>query len=961
MTPSLQTLISFILLVCTLSVGNLNANITDYSCSETIECQDVSTAARECAEENPCYSPQWYNSYNITQNSAILEWEPVYGAYYYTVQWRYPGGSWYNYGGNCYQTWINMSNMNPCTQYEWRVRSHCSYNYSSPWCYPNYFTTLCEYCPTVDWQSCYDITDHSATWKWAGVYGADYYMIQWHYPGGGWYDLAGGPFHGTWVNVDHLSPCTNYEWRVKSFCHYGGWSNWSNPYAFSTTCHNVCPVPGGLITQNIGDTKATFKWTPVYGAHTYSVQIRDAWGYWWDVPGSPTAGIWITAYNLTPCKTYEWRVKANCGYYSSSNWSHPKAFTTTCGHGCYAPEWVLTNGVTSSSALLHWGSVIGADSYIVEWRTPNGQWQHMAVTSNTVVELTGLHAQTTYEWRVRASCHGNLSNYSYTTHFTTLGSTCGMPFYRYTLPITDSTATFNWSAVSGAVSYTVQIRLFNGTWSDVPGSPTTGTSITATGLAPNTMYEWRMQVNCSNGAHSIWLSPVMFVTGSSTGCHTPGSLFAHNITLTSALLTWGAVQGAETYSVEIRVAPHGAWVPVPGSPVNTNSIFHNSLAPHTTYEWRVRANCAGGLHSFWSGASHFVTNDNSACHAPVNLYTDSITQTTGTLHWSAVAGVQGYEVQIRLPNGIWIDVGGLVTGTSLLAQGLTAHTTYEWRVRSKCDAQLFSNWSPSIFFTTAGSGLTNDECLNATLLTVSTTCVPVFASNVDATASNPAPVGGCNSISARDVWFKFTMPNVSNSSVTIRTGAGSLANAVMEIYAGNDCNFLSVITCEDNNDNGNGSTMPVINLTGTANSTIWVRVWGFEGSTGTFTICVMDNISFDNAQMPQVNIADVGEELEVFESDVIDTEQLHKSAIHVSPNPVNDVLNIDVHQTEECNVVSLRLIDLSGKITHIQTQETAAENNFRTKVDVSNLVPGLYLLQVQTACGIMTERITVIR
>ncbi len=586
MKPSLPILISVLLLFCTPYKGDLKANPECNSVTASIGCEHPTDNLLLSALDNPCYAPDWHYTYGISHNSATLEWDPVYGASFYTIQWRYPNGTWNNVPGYCYQTWITLNNLQPCTSYEWRVKSHCGYYNSSSWCYPVYFTTLCNYCHPPEWLQCYNITGNSATWKWAGVYGAEYYSIQWRYPGGSWYDLYGGPFHGTWINVSHLNPCTTYEWRVKSYCHYGGWSNWCYPYIFTTSCSNVCPVPSGLMTKNIGDTKATFKWSPVYGASSYSVQIRDHYGYWHDVPGSPTSGIWITAYNLTPCRSYEWRIKANCHYYSSSYWSQPKSFTTTCGHGCYAPEWVFTNGVTSSSGLLHWGTVIGADAYVIEWRTAGGQWNVLqgGPWPNAVAELSGLQPLTLYEWRVKAICQGHISNWSSVTHFTTLGSTCGMPFFRYTLPITDSTATFNWSAVPGALSYTVQVRLINGTWVDVAGSPATGTSIAAIGLLPNTMYEWRMQVNCSNGAHSVWLSPVMFITGSSTGCKTPGSLFADSLTLTSTLLTWAPVQGAETYSVEIRLMPHGAWNPVSGSPVNTNFIHVGGLSPHSSYE-----------------------------------------------------------------------------------------------------------------------------------------------------------------------------------------------------------------------------------------------------------------------------------------------------------------------------------------------------------------------------------------
>src|SRR5205085_5045390 len=138
-------------------------------------------------------------------------------------------------------------------------------------------------------------------------------------------------------------------------------------------------------------------------------------------------------------------------------------------------------------------------------------------------------------------------------------------------PITDSTATFHWSAVNGAVNYSVQLRLINGQWYDVPGSPTVDSSITVTGLLPDTTYEWRMQVNCNNGASTNWLSSINFHTGNTSGCNKPGGLYVDSLSLTTVRLNWIAGDSSSTYSVQIRELPNGAWLTVDGSPVSTKS------------------------------------------------------------------------------------------------------------------------------------------------------------------------------------------------------------------------------------------------------------------------------------------------------------------------------------------------------------------------------------------------------
>ena len=142
MKSSLPFLFSVLLLLFAPYKGDLNANPEFDSFTPSIGCEDPSENLLPSLD-NSCYPPDWHYTYNISYNSATFEWEEVYGASYYTVQWRYPGGSWNTVQGYCYQPWITVYNFQPCTSYEWRVRSHCGYGYTSSWCYPVYFTTHC--------------------------------------------------------------------------------------------------------------------------------------------------------------------------------------------------------------------------------------------------------------------------------------------------------------------------------------------------------------------------------------------------------------------------------------------------------------------------------------------------------------------------------------------------------------------------------------------------------------------------------------------------------------------------------------------------------------------------------------------------------------------------------------------------------------------------------------------------
>lgn len=953
-----------------LNVGGLQSS-TDYEWRVRSNCSygtssPWSNSASFTTLASSCYTPENPYTTNITGTTATFNWSLVSGAESYSVQTRLPNGTWaYVPGSPFTNTSVTIGGFNPNTTYEWRVRAKCGYGNYSNWTYPITFTTSDSYtCEAPDYLYTANITQTSATLDWSSVSGAESYSLQYRLSGGTWYDVSGGPWTNSWYTLTGLQPGTAYEWRVRSHCSYGSYSPWSYSASFSTL-GSSCYTPGYPFTTNITASTATFNWSSVSGAQNYSVQQRLPNGTWYDVPGSPVANTWVTVYGLNANTTYEWRVKANCGYGNYSNWTYPVSFTTS-GTSCQAPGYLYTVNITQTSATFDWSSVSGAVSYSLQYRIAGGTWYDVngGPWTSSWYTITGLQPGTTYEWRVRSNCaDGAYSPWSYNVSFTTLSGSCQPPSNLYTTNITGTTATLNWTAVSGAQSYSVQIRLPNGSWYYVPGSPFYNTSVTVDALSPGTTYEWRVRTNCSYGYKSYWSYPVSFTTSGSYSCNAPSSLYTLNITQTSATWDWTSVSGAYSYSVQWRYAG-GTWYTLPGGPWSGTLLNVSGLQSGTAYEWRVRSNCADGIYSAWSNGAAFTTLENS-CGTPAYTNTTNITSTTATLNWSAVSGAQNYSVQTRLPNGPWYYVpGSPFANTSVTIDWLSPGTTYEWRVRANCGYGNQSYWTSPISFTTSGgSGNSNDHCSDATLLSVSNTCLYSQGSNIGATPSTPSPSGGCPSYGYKDVWFRFTMPDVMNPTVTIRTTAGSLHDAVMEVYVGDNCSTLSYLTCEDDNTNGNNSSMPVVNLIGYPNAMIWVRVWGYGGSTGTFNICVFDyqsnSLGADDSQ-----VTPIAEEQFIELNSAPNEAQTQKDEdsspiLQVAPNPVSDVLYVTFLQTETCIVSGLVLNDISGKI--VVRKEYQSENflEFKEELDMSELTPGIYILHLITTTGILSEKVSV--
>jgi hypothetical protein len=909
-----------------------------------------------------CDAPSWLGTNNITSTSATLDWEAVSGAMEYMVQYRVSGGSWYDVPGSpTTQTWINLSGLQPGTEYHWRVKTKCTNWVWSSWSAIQYFTTLGNSCYAPSWLQTSYITQSSAKFSWDAVPGAYSYSIQMRQSNGYWYNLPGGPFYGTWIMVYDLYPGTCYEWRVRANCSYNDCSPYSYPKDFCTLGYN-CSVPTWPMSSGITQTTVTLSWDIVYGAQSYTVQIKDQNGYWYDLPGCPTYNTWIYVTGLQPCTTYQWRVRANCGYNNYSYWTKPKSFTTLCSYECHAPYSLYASDITDHSAKLGWNAVSGAISYSVQYRIVGSyNWIYVpgGPFTNNWISLHGLQPGTKYEWRVKTNCQDwSSSNWSYPNWFTTLGggNSCVWTSGLTAHDITASSARLTWYAVLGASSYTVEIRQPNGQWIAVPGSPFVNPYVTVDGLSAATTYEWRVRTNCYNGGYSLWANAV-FTTLGTSACSAPATLTTTQVTESTAIFDWSDASGALSYDLQLRVLPNGAWEFVTGGPWTQSFHQMTGLLPGTAYEWRVRSKCNAGVFSDWSVTSTFTTLS-TPCTMPTGTATTAITDTSATIQWTAASGANSYDVQLKLPNGTWIDVpGSPFTVTSITIYDLIPGTAYSWRVRSNCNSNEHSAWTTQLNFTTTGSASSgSNECSGATELTVNSSCSNTASSNVGATESVPAPMGWCPENNYKDVWFKFTMPDVPSPVVTVRTSAGTLTDGILEVYRGADCQNLVFISCEDDNNNGNGSTMPVISVTGTANETIWVRVWGYAGTTGSFNICVFNYQSNDFAAPVQDTNPIDGDPL--IQKEFNDQSFEEKAvSLQVNPNPARDQIRISVMQTDITSVTGVVLMDMSGKVVYHTASPSTDIREYTEEIDVSHMPRGVYILRIGTTTGIMTEKV----
>lgn len=81
---------------------------------------------------------------------------------------------------------------------------------------------------------------------------------------------------------------------------------------------------------------------------------------------------------------------------------------------CGDPAGLASSAITTTSATVSWSAVSGANNYDVDYKTnASGTWTNAATgTTSLSVNLSGLTANTLYDWRVRANCTAGTSNYT---------------------------------------------------------------------------------------------------------------------------------------------------------------------------------------------------------------------------------------------------------------------------------------------------------------------------------------------------------------------------------------------------------------------------------------------------------------------------------------------------------------------------------------------------------------------
>ena len=461
-----------------------------------------------------CPEPTSLTSSNVTSNSAVLGWTEMGTSTTWNIEYG-PVGYTQGTGGTLVSgvttNPYTLSALTPSTVYDYYVQADCGGTAgTSVWIGPHTFTTLCTafvapYLENFDGLAL--VSPYTALpLCWETQVGPDFWDVT--------NDVTNtGNTYSPDIG-DHTTTTSNYMWIDAS----------SN----ITANEMVSPLIdiSGLTSPYAGfwflseNTNNTIN-------HTIALDVWD--GATWLNIATETGNFtgWVEVAAVVPStvpSTTKFRIYAiaNPAGTTSDYYFNDLGvddFFVMEAPTCLAPTSLIATNITANSVDLGWTENGSSTIWDIEWGTtgftPTGTPTIVGTTTNPY-SLTGLVADTSYSFYVRADCGSTngQSIWSGPFNFTTLIS-CPAPTVLTATTITSTSAMLGWTENGSASTWNVEYGPVGFTQGSggtlVSGTTTNPYALTA--LTPATVYDFYVQADCGGTAGmSTWTGPFTFTS-----------------------------------------------------------------------------------------------------------------------------------------------------------------------------------------------------------------------------------------------------------------------------------------------------------------------------------------------------------------------------------------------------------------------------------------------------------------
>jgi len=513
-----------------------------------------------------------------------------------------------------------------------------------------------------------------------------------------------------------------------------GWSNIASfVYQPAAPPPAACPPPRGLRGLALSPTSLQLAWTPDPTVTAWLLLSPTN-----DSLPLPASASQYQAGTLAPGQEYLYQLCAVCPDGSlrcekvAVLLPAAPVSTDTTTTACNADLAVQSQPLTDTSLLVSWSAVPLATGFTLRWGrvadapaglaqpTPGGPPRTSPLpvftdsrqlpAGSTSAAVTNLHAGTSYQWELCATCPaGGQTCTTWTEPFAGPPADC---LLALDLVRTDSTATsltFAWTSdpadLPADATFTLVWQLADATApADSVRLPSTDGSFTIHDLQPFRTYQLRRCATCTATG-----PPACRPLGTFGGCRAAYEPYLADLTDAQALLAWQPAAGAPLLPTQARYKPRVAtrwdsltvgqnrYFDLTALDLDTAQVAEApALRSGITYAAQVQTQCADSTWSDWSAPVLF----NRDCAVADDLWLTGLTDTSATIAGLAQANAGYYAFAYRRAGQQEWTTGTNLTLPLLALPNLQPATTYEVRLRYWCSQGVWSDYSPPFAFTT---------------------------------------------------------------------------------------------------------------------------------------------------------------------------------------------------------------------------------------------------------------------
>lgn len=745
-----------------------------------------------------------------------------------------------------------------------------------------------------------NISDTSAMLTWNPVNTTEY-LLQWRKvtsPASGWTTIAPNP-PASYYLLTGLEEQTNYEFRVAYICG-GNTGAFSAPVPFTTKPLVYCSAqstnnPVNDYIENVTISPTGFPQLPAMNSNTGASNYSD---FYFD--NSKKVSL----------------VKGSTG----NSISVRKAFAGNASNVAVS-AWIDFNrdGIFDNAELVFG---VGANNTL----DVNGTFDVPAVVTNspfpTRMRVTARRSSSPLACDNFAN--GEVEDYAVV--FVDPIPCNNTPQNATVNNITSTTATVNWTADPGGASYVIRYKVAGtNTWIDQIPAASLQSSLALNNLTPSTNYEVHISAICAG----VEGTPVVIPFTTPCNAVSPSNFVINQITSTSAVASWNSLPLA-TYTFQYRAVGATNWTTI--NQAGTSYTMTN-LLPYVTYEARVSSMC-GGIASNFSTPEVFRTLP-TCDMPPVELTITKLTMTEARLQWRDIPNAT-YVLQWRKvgSNAGWNTVN--VNTNTYTLTGLTEQTRYEVKVANVCNGtqnpftNVYEFTTPSLLYCNMATINNGDDYIAN---------VTINATGYEEMTNSSNASGYTSYVNQPSAYVKLDRGSQNNHIVVQKAWKGIARAGAVTVWI--DFNRDSQFS------NDERILIAPVNTQETAEATFNVPMNSFA-STSDELYTVM-RVAFSRGESPAMcENAQYGEveDYRVVLSPVNQFLKLNPEEINIYPVPVSTTMNIT-------------LVNDGSKYTIYNTAGQVVQTGqiFNNKIDVSRILSGVYMIEIEsTSTGRSTKK-----